>query len=387
MVFTIQDLVNQHIFPDLKLLAGQKGLRNEISAINSTDILDNLSSLHAKELVFTSGYELQNDKKYAKLIGKLSRREISGLVIQTGRYLDYIPLYLIIQANERNLPLFSLPASVTLPEIIQKLLPLLYSNQQQERGENVLKQAAQFLEQSVEEYKRPLFWEREDQVVRVFFLEQNNYASVDERKWEESFSQILSFIQANSYLCLWHKLPEHQYIFLVAHSPEHSPSMMYLLHLKLVYFAGAYGTNYLIGNDFLTSPEYHNLILMRAAESLNTLHQVKAKRGTCTYDSTCFITMLSYLRQDSSSVILENQALHLLTKYDKLHKTAYVDTLRIYLASSCNIARTAKILFIHRHTMIKRLEKIEAISGMKLEDYYARLHMSIAIMFHDYFTH
>ena len=48
MVFTIQDLVNQHIFPDLKLLAGQKGLRNEISAINSTDILDNLSSLHAK---------------------------------------------------------------------------------------------------------------------------------------------------------------------------------------------------------------------------------------------------------------------------------------------------------------------------------------------------
>ena len=37
--------------------------------------------------------------------------------------------------------------------------------------------------------------------------------------------------------------------------------------------------------------------------------------------------------------------------------------------------------------MIKRLEKIEAISGMKLEDYYARLHMSIAIMFHDYFTH
>ena len=99
------------------------------------------------------------------------------------------------------------------------------------------------MEQSVEEYKRPLFWEREDQVVRVFFLEQNNYASVDERKWEESFSQILSFIQANSYLCLWHKLPEHQYIFLVAHSPEHSPSMMYLLHLKLVYFAGAYGTN------------------------------------------------------------------------------------------------------------------------------------------------
>lgn len=387
MVFTIQDFVNQHIFSDLKLLAGQKGLRNEITAINSVDILDDLTILHPKELVFTAGYGLQNEKKHVRLIEKLSRREISGLVIQTGRYLDHIPLYLIVLANEYNLPLFSLPASVTLPEIIQKLLPQLNSNQNQEQHENVLKQTIRFLEQNVEKHEQELFPGREDQVVRVFFLEANNYTSVEQNKWEESFSQILSFIQANSYLCLWHKLPEHQYVFLVAHSPEHSPSMMYQLHLKLVYFAGTYGTNYLIGNDFLTSPEYLNLVMMRAAESLNTLHQVKAKRGTCTFDSIYFIIMLSYLRQDSSSVILENSALQQLLKYDKLHKTSYTDTLRLYLASSCNIAKTAKILYIHRHTMIKRLEKISTISGMKLEDYYARLHMSIAIMFHDYFTH
>ena len=37
--------------------------------------------------------------------------------------------------------------------------------------------------------------------------------------------------------------------------------------------------------------------------------------------------------------------------------------------------------------MIKRLEKITAISGIKLEDYYARIHMSIALMFHDYFIY
>lgn len=387
MVFTIQDLVRQNIFSDLKLLAGQKGMRNEIKAINSADILADLSVFHPKELVFTTGYGLQEEKKHSRLVSKLTDCEISGIVIQTGRYLDHIPLYLILQANEYNLPLFSLPASVTLPEIIQKTLPMFDSGQKQAREDNVLKQAIQFLEESVEKHGQTLFSGRADQAVRLLLIEPGNYTSVDKQKWRESFAEILSFLQANTYLCLWRKLPQHRYVFLIACSSEHSPSLMYLLQLKFVGFAGTYGTNYLLGNEYLYSPENLSLVVIRAAEGLNNLHQVKAKRGTCTYDSMCFVSMLSYLRQDSSSIILENQALNQLLKYDKSHNSSYTDTLRLYLAANCNIARTAKMLFIHRHTLIKRLEKIEAISGMKMEDYYARLHMSIAIMFHDYFTH
>jgi DNA-binding PucR family transcriptional regulator len=49
--------------------------------------------------------------------------------------------------------------------------------------------------------------------------------------------------------------------------------------------------------------------------------------------------------------------------------------------------QTARQLFLHRHTLINRLEKIEEISDLHLDDYYSRLYMSIALLLHDYFVY
>ncbi|MPN17848.1 hypothetical protein SDC9_165203 [bioreactor metagenome] len=85
--------------------------------------------------------------------------------------------------------------------------------------------------------------------------------------------------------------------------------------------------------------------------------------------------------------MLENQALQVLLNYDRINKTNYVHTLRIYLAESCNVSRTAKYLFIHRHTLLKRLDKISELSGLNLDDYYVRLYMSVTLLFHDFFAY
>ena len=64
----------------------------------------------------------------------------------------------------------------------------------------------------------------------------------------------------------------------------------------------------------------------------------------------------------------------------------YVHTLRSYLADNCNISRTAERLYIHRHTLMKRLDKIQELCGIDFNDYYARIYMSLALLFHDYFA-
>ena len=387
MAYTIQQLITQYIFPNLTLVAGQQGVKHEFTAINHGEILDRTDDFHAGELLFTPGYGLQNEEQHLHLIDQLVQRDVRGLVIQLGRYLNHVPPYLCTKANELGFPVLTLSADVTLPMIIQALAPLLSSEETQTWNTVVLKQANEFLERVLKQDAHALFSGQSNHLVRILLLEPGNYASVTEEKWRECFSQILSFLQANCYYCKWSALPGNKYVFLVAHSPEHSPSVIYRLHLKFVSFFEAYGTNYFLGNEYLSWPNRLNLSLLRAANGLTALHEAKAKRGVCTYESIRFISMLSYLRQDSSSIILENQALQQVLNYDKLNRTSYADTLRIYLATSCNIARTAKVLFIHRHTMIKRLEKIAAISGIKLEDYYARIHMSIALMFHDYFAY
>ena len=130
-----------------------------------------------------------------------------------------------------------------------------------------------------------------------------------------------------------------------------------------------------------------DVLLEHAADALNTLHLVQARRGVCPYCNTKFIRMLGQLHRKDSSVVLDNQSLQLLLSYDKINNTNYVQTLRIYLANSCNVTQTARQLFVHRHTLLKRLEKICQIGQVDLDDYYTRVHMSITLLFHDYFVY
>ena len=51
------------------------------------------------------------------------------------------------------------------------------------------------------------------------------------------------------------------------------------------------------------------------------------------------------------------------------------------------MTQTARQLFLHRHTLIKRLAKISSIGNLNLDDYYTRIYMSVALLFHDYFVY
>ena len=387
MVLTVQTLVSQHLLPGLKLLAGQSGSDNKICWVNSMDMLRHPESLQPGELLFTSGYGLSDQERSRGLIDQLSRREISGLVILTGSFLEQVPGYLIDQADAVGLPLMIMPDTVSFSDILHILMPLFAPSQQQGWDDAVMKQAYAFLTQIITQDTDTIFPDHEEQSVQLMLLEPVNYSNTDERQWKDTFSQVRSYIQAQSRMCTYCELPRHRYVFLSTHSPEAAQAMLYELNIKLTLLSEANGASYYMGTEHLRSPERLFVQLQHAVDSLSTLRQVKARRGVCSYQSIRFIKMLGNLHLNDSSVVLDNQALQLLLSYDKTNSTNYVQTLRIYLSSSCNMTRTANQLFIHRHTLIKRLSKITAICGLDLEDYYTRIYMSIALMFHDYFIY
>jgi sugar diacid utilization regulator len=130
-----------------------------------------------------------------------------------------------------------------------------------------------------------------------------------------------------------------------------------------------------------------SLSIDHALEGLVTLHLIKARRGVCLYDHIDFLKLFGKIHQKDGSIVLDNLHLQHLMDYDRINKSGYLQTLRVYLANNCNITQTAKQLFLHRHTLINRLEKIEEISGLYLDDYYSRLYISIAMFLHDYFIY
>lgn len=60
-------------------------------------------------------------------------------------------------------------------------------------------------------------------------------------------------------------------------------------------------------------------------------------------------------------------------------------TIRVFLDCNLHIAEAARKLYIHRNTLIYRLDKIYAITGLDLRDFDDALKMRIYLMLHEFF--
>ncbi len=72
------------------------------------------------------------------------------------------------------------------------------------------------------------------------------------------------------------------------------------------------------------------------------------------------------------------ETLGALSAYDARQQTSLVETLAAYFAHHGNLSRTAEALFLHRNTLLYRMERIAAIIGHDLDDPEMRLMLQVA---------
>lgn len=88
---------------------------------------------------------------------------------------------------------------------------------------------------------------------------------------------------------------------------------------------------------------------------------------------------LDLLSDDHSAATgLIHPALELLQKYDRQHQTELYRTLYTYLRLERNVVATAKSLFIHRNSMLYRLQRIEQLLGLDFDDVNLRMYLMLS---------
>lgn len=117
MPITIDWLLNQP-HKMYQCIAGHKGTHNSITGINIMDNPDTVPWLKKDELVLSTGYIFLSTQIYKSIIRDLHNQGCSGLGIKMNRYIDEIPTEMIEQANELGFPIFSIPFSSTMEEIV-----------------------------------------------------------------------------------------------------------------------------------------------------------------------------------------------------------------------------------------------------------------------------
>lgn len=68
-----------------------------------------------------------------------------------------------------------------------------------------------------------------------------------------------------------------------------------------------------------------------------------------------------------------------LIAYDRAQGTDLVETLSAYFAHKGNLSQTAEALFVHRNTLLYRMERIREISGLDLDNPETRLSIQLAL--------
>jgi len=82
--------------------------------------------------------------------------------------------------------------------------------------------------------------------------------------------------------------------------------------------------------------------------------------------------------QTSANMELRHPAVLLLAEYDRIHRTDLLHVLEVFLKHFCSQSETARALFLHRSSVIRKLDRIVQLTGIDFDDYETRLHLMIS---------
>jgi len=116
----------------------------------------------------------------------------------------------------------------------------------------------------------------------------------------------------------------------------------------------------------------------KARETLNVISNRYDPIGYAFYEELGSYTLLHHLKGISETSLYINNYLEKLRNYSEGKSNDLLHTLRVYLEQNGNAKSTAEELFIHRSTLLYRLEKIEEILGSNLNNAELRFNLMLA---------
>ena len=131
MAYTVKKLLESNQFPDMKLVAGEKSLDQEIKGIRIIEIEDMERCLSGGELLLTSMkvYFGETARVFRKHLEKLEKKQISGFIIKRHpeivQKVDYYTILLKF-CSEREIPVIEIPEIEYYWEIIKYVILQIY---------------------------------------------------------------------------------------------------------------------------------------------------------------------------------------------------------------------------------------------------------------------
>lgn len=392
MAFLVRNVIEFNLLKGSTILAGNKGLNNEIVWINLMEILDTLDSLQKGELLITTGYELDNKTLFSDFIFKLKSKGLAGLAIQPGYYIDKIPKYIIEDGNKYDFPIIQIPSEITFSQITRILIKNinmhsnLTNSSELKRLQNFLKKRTSLEYNTVDMIEiLPLDLNHK---VYLFLLSVSHIDDglLTEAEIEITIESVSSYFKSIKGKVILEKTGR-KAVYIVSF-PEEAILQDIIFDLSKILkklWLSLPKLSFLIGCSYITGMDGLLAAFNEAINCQELLEKIGARKGVCLFEDLSLFKLLGILRSSDYALKFAYQNLKSVIDYDTIHKSIYMETLKYYLINGCNINTTSMKLYIHRHTLKYRLDKISELCGIDYKNYYSKIRFSMAIYIYDLF--
>lgn len=386
MDFLVKDIFERKLLDGARLAAGKQGISAPIQWINFMEILDALDSLQKGELLITTGYQLDDRQRYQDFILRLKSRGVCAAAIQTGYYIHEIPQYILDDADRYGLPVIELPSKLTFSNIMHVLMENISVKQEEKNDTDLiaLKNAAMRLARDCAE--EGIAEVPPDNEAFLFLVSAAAFENISaEAALAAAVEKLKTYFSGKSARFSTETLGGRAACMVSLKSPILAGDITVDLLGLLTLASREDRINIWAGFAEMRRFSEAEQSFDHAYAAYRTLKNIGTKKGVCCFENLRLFEWFQQFRQKSNALSFAYDILKPLISYDYFHQGEYLQTLRVFFANECRMSETAEKLFIHRHTLKNRLNRIEALCGADFGDYFSRLHFSIALMVYDYF--
>ena len=365
MGYTIEDLMSSSQDKyEITFMAGQKGWSNSISWILLIEDINALRNFKGKDLAITTGFGFSKESQLLALVSLLVKLRASGLIINTGMYIHEIPQSVIDICNENDLPLLTVPWHIQLFDMIKDLnIRVLLQGMADEQISAAFIEAIEKPKNS--SYRTELLpYFDVDGDFQIFVLETGDLDTMDtvERRrlsfqiqiYLESISHNASFFYYDScFVVVVNNVPENALHEIIASFEQRVQQRM--PRQKLAVGVGSI----LRDLDNLTYSYKRARAAARKALAEGERIVWFDDMGT---ERLLYLVSDPYLIREMGPDLLKP-----LIDYDAKNSSDYVRLLETYLRTDGSIQETASQMYLHRNTVIYRMNNIKKLLNSNLD--------------------
>ncbi|MBC3241187.1 PucR family transcriptional regulator ligand-binding domain-containing protein [Pseudomonas lurida] len=395
MSLTIADVLALPGLESMCLRAGEAGLENGVRWPYVAENSGIAEWVLGGELVFVTGINHPRDEaNLLQLLEEACERQVAGLVILTGpAYIQAIPRRLLEAAEAAGMPLIEQPYSLKMVLVTQAIGSALIQSEQLGRSrhdvlERLLTGDYQSLDLLLHRgVQLGLSLAGHWQVVQLqlegseLLFAQGDTAEVEAQlaRQHDGISRRLRQVSAGLPVLgragQWTLLLPAPDAVAAQANRQQLASWLNPLNLRLA------PLKLFIGLSAAAHPPARLAQAQdEARQALAAARRFSERAGLCVYDELGVLKLLSGVRDRALLDQFLNERLGPLLRHDMHHGPSLMPTLEAWFHENGNLVAAAQRLAVHRNTLTHRIQRIEALCGLTLDNAYDRLDIGIALM-------